>query len=371
MRIGVDARILTEKTTGIGNYLYHILKELSVLDKENEYFLYMFQEGCVVFDNPRWKKRIASRYFPTSMAWMLTQGAGMVLKDRVDVLWAPWPTVPFFLPTKIVVTVHDFVWRHYPESVGATYSFLCKVMTTPSISRADVVFSVSEATQNDVRRFYPGKKDLRVTYNSVDPIYKPCDKVFARKYLSDKFGLRKPFLFDVATLEPKKNLPTLFRAFKKLKVDHGIEHQLVIAGGKGWKDSLIYQTYAELDFQSDEVVFLGYVENEDLKMLYNAADVFVFPSLWEGFGIPPLEAMNCGCPVVVSNIPALTEVVGDCGLKADPFDHEKIADLIKKFLDSPSLRNEFILKGLERSKKFSWSQSARVVLDTFNRIYEK
>ncbi|MFH0753605.1 MAG: glycosyltransferase family 1 protein [Candidatus Omnitrophota bacterium] len=368
MRIGIDARILTGAPTGIGNYLQHILHALSLIDHENDYVLYTHVPSQVTFNNPRWQKHEGAHRWGPQTCWMMSTGALQVYRDKIDLFWAPWPMVPFYLPCKIALTVCDLVWEHYPQAVHPAQMLMHKLLTSPSINRADIIFSISEASLNDVRRFYPNKTNLHLTYCSVNPVYAPCPKAAARAYLAQKFGLVRPFLLDVATIEPKKNLPLLFKAFKKLKMDHGLEHQLVIAGGKGWLQAPIYKTLMDMDFRKDDVIFLGYVENNDLKMLYNAADVFAFPSLWEGFGIPPLEAMHCGCPVIVSNIPALSEVVGDAGLKVDPSDADALAMNIKRIIDSASLRDELILKGLKRCQDFSWEKSARTVLDAFKNL---
>jgi glycosyltransferase involved in cell wall biosynthesis len=175
----------------------------------------------------------------------------------------------------------------------------------------------------------------------------------------------KDYLLYVGTVDPRKNLKTLIRAFREINVKYGLA--LVIAGGSGWRYGDIVSFPEELGIK-DDVVFTGYVDEETLLDLYNNALAFVYPSLYEGFGLPPLEAMACGVPVIVSNIPPLIEVAGDAALSFSPHDHEELAGLLDKLISSPSLRSDMIKKGTTRAKDYSWKRVAESTMRTYGRV---
>lgn len=234
-------------------------------------------------------------------------------------------------------------------------------------NRADAIIAISNHTKMDCIKYLgiPEEK-IRVIYEAADEIFKPEKiKEEMKNHLKDKYGIEFPFILSVGTLEKRKNLPNVLKAFYRLKKT-GNHHKLVIVGKIGWKYNKIFSTMEELDLKKD-VIFTGYVPDEDLVKIYNAADLFVFPSIYEGFGLPPLEAMACGCPVITSNTSSLPEVVGDAGVTVDPYDDKALADEMHRILSNDGFKTELSKKSLERAELFSWRQTAK---ETWN-VYEE
>jgi len=229
---------------------------------------------------------------------------------------------------------------------------------------ADQIIAISNSTKQDlIRYFQVPEEKITVTHLAADECFQPLpfDKV---QVFREKYGLDFPFILYVGTLEPRKNLPTLIKAFYYLKKKN-IHHKLVIAGGKGWKYDPIFQTISDLNLIKD-IHFTGYVPKEDLPLLYNAADAFVYPSLYEGFGLPPLEAMACGCPVITSNTSSLPEVVGDAGIMINPCDYDKLAEAIDNIISDTDLKIQFSKMGQVRAAQFSWNKCAEETLKIYN-----
>ena len=205
-----------------------------------------------------------------------------------------------------------------------------------------------------------------MVYNGKNERFKPLNQKEVAE-VKQKYNLDFPFILFVGVLQPRKNIPTLIKAYYKLKKE-GIKDKLVITGGKGWQYKEIFETVERLNLQK-EVIFTGHIPDDDLPKLYNAADLFAFPSLYEGFGIPPLEAMACGIPVITSNTGSLPEVVGDAGIMVDPYDIDGLAKAMYEVLNNEGLKEEMVKKGLERAKMFSWKKCAKEVLDVYEEAY--
>lgn len=216
-----------------------------------------------------------------------------------------------------------------------------------------------------IRYFKIPENKIKVIYLGVDEDYKPLSETEIRK-VRQKYHLNYPFILYVGSLISHKNIPTLIKAFYKLK-KYGLPHKLVITGKRGWKYKNIFEIISKLNLQKD-VVFTGYVQREDLPALYNAADLFVYPSLYEGFGLPPLEAMACGTPVITSNTSSLPEVVGNAGIMVDPYDIDGLAKAMYEVLTNEGLRAELRKRGLERAKMFSWKKTAEETLNVYKGI---
>ena len=233
--------------------------------------------------------------------------------------------------------------------------------------KADKIIAISENTKIDCIKYlqFPEEK-IAVTPLAVDDVFGVIpNKSPAKEHLKAKFGISKPFILSVGTLEKRKNLPFLIRTFAQIKKKN-FPHVLVIAGKKGWKYEDIFSTVKELNL-TGSVLFLNHVSLQELVYLYNTADLFVYPSLYEGFGLPPLEAMACGCPVVASNTSSLPEVVGDTGYLSSPYDLEKFTQNLVTILRDPDLQQDLSNRGIERAKSFSYSNVTSKTI----KIYEE
>lgn len=237
-----------------------------------------------------------------------------------------------------------------------------------AIYRARLILTISENSKNDLISYFNLPDHLvRVTHLSVAKNFRVIDNTAHLNDFKVRHSLPDNYILFVGSIEPRKNLIGLINAFDKIKTK--IKHKLVIVGGKGWLNSEIYAAIQEKKLES-KVIFTGYVSDEELVAIYNLADVFVYPSFYEGFGIPPLEAMACGTPVITSNTSSLPEVVGEGGIMLDPSDTRAWASSICRVLRDESLRSKMVLNGLLQAKKFSWERTARETLKVFEEVVE-
>ena len=262
--------------------------------------------------------------------------------------------VPPRLEGYVITTIHDLTYLRYPETMKASNLEHLKQGMLYSINRSDRIITVSEFSKRELQELLavPSEK-IDIVYNAPSLI----DEITDYSVISKKYKIQFPYILFVGTIEPRKNISRLLRAFDRLKSMYHIPHQLVLAGGRGWMDTEIFQTAQEVRYSKD-IVFTGYVSNAEKNALYRAASVFVFPSIYEGFGIPPLEAMACGCPVVCADVASIPEVVGDAAELVDPFMEESIAQGIWRVLSDEIYAKKLIQKGFERARRFSWDVSA-------------
>jgi len=364
MRIGIDASSLCIPRTGIGNYLYNILIKLKDIDNKNEYFLYSHIDFDLPFQDHHWHKRVKKGTFKIpETIWFSTIRRKWILKDKIDVFWEAGQILPSHLSSKKVLTIHDLVWYYFPETMQIMNFLISKFLTKRAIAQADHIIAVSRATARSLECLLHIPSDkISVIYEAANERYQFYNKGESAKYIAEKFKTSEKYILTVGTIEPRKNIENLLKAFRNLIDNFKFDYQLLIAGGKGWRNSNIYRTYKRLRFSEKEVKFLGYVPDNDMPRLYSGAKIFVFPSLYEGFGLPPLEAMACGTPVITSNSSSLPEVVGDAGIMFDPYNINEMGQAIYKVLNDNELMSNLRQKGLERVKLFSWEKAASETL---------
>ncbi len=363
LKIAVDIREAGAEKTGKGWYTYNLVLELLKLDSKNEYLLYTDGEKNPYKEFKNAKLRTIQG---TSHKWHLN-----VLKDlktaKPDLFFAPTSyIIPALAPKwlKVIITVHDLVAFLFPGTHNAKAVVIERLTLKRAVKKASHIFVVSENTKKDLlKRFkYPAARVHLVPCAPAD-FYKEPSKPEELAKFREKLGLPERFILAVGTLEPRKNFGTLIKSFVLIKSKLP-DYKLVIVGKKGWKYQHIEDRLKEFKLEKD-VIFPGYLEAEDLKKIYALATVFVFPSLYEGFGIPPLEAMASGCPVVSSNVASLPEVVGDAGILIDPKNARKIADSVVSLIENDQIRNMLVERGLRRAEKFSWRASAEAALKVF------
>ena len=370
MRIGVDARPLRERqTSGIPMYVRSMLRNLAKIDHENEYVLYAHKDFDFELPNARWSKHTnaVTRY---GSVWMQVELPFWIRRDRLDLFWSTQHILPLAMPrtTKAVLTVHDLVHFVFPKTMKRVNFLINKLIIPPSVHRADTIVTISNWTMSEVRRFLaPQNKLMEVTHLGVADHFFPRNLDAARERVKKEFGLPEHFLLTVGTFEPRKNVEGTFRAFTKIA--ERIPHHLAIVGQRGWKNKRVINEIESSRFRN-RIHLLGFVSDDLLPDVYSAADVFIYPSLYEGFGFPPIEAMACGVPVVCSNVSSIPEIVGDAALLVDPYDPDEFATSIMAVIEKPSLRYELIGRGLHRASSFSWSNTARQMLEIFHRTYD-
>ena len=233
----------------------------------------------------------------------------------------------------------------------------------------DKIIAISENTKNDLINLYRiAPERIKVIYVAADEVYRPMENPERTAHIRQKYTLPDRFILFVGVIEPRKNIVRLIKAYNQIKGK--IQQKLIIVGKKGWLYEDVFKTVDRLSLNQD-VNFLGYVPKEDLAFLYTACDLFIYPSLYEGFGLPPLEAMACGAPVISSNTSSLPEVVGDAGILVTPTSTEELSAAMYKVLTDENLRNEMKLKGLERAKLFSWKKTAQETIKIYEEIYKE
>ncbi len=375
MKIGINIRYLERDVfTGIENYILNLVLNLNAVDKENEYVLFCGDKkklpGEFLALNKNFRLHVSK--FPTSsrvlrLIWDNVYLMYAILKERIDVFHAPF-VAPMLKVCPTVLTVHDLAYLYFPDSYTYTYKLFLKVFLTRSIKIADKIIAVSNNTKSDVvKHFGVPESKIEVIYESADVFFK-VDKSKVHE-VREKYGINKDFILGLGLISPRKNFSTLLKAFKKL-LHKGVDVQLVIVGGKGWLYNQVLKLVSDLNIGS-KVVFTGYVPKEDLLYLYNCAKMFVYPSLYEGFGIPILEAMACGCPVIASNTSSIPEVCGDAAILVNPLDVDEICERMLTLLKDVSLRESLIERGLRQASKFSWIKTAERTMELYKNVYRE
>jgi len=271
-------------------------------------------------------------------------------------------------PIRTVVTIHDIVAYQKPETVPLKYALYMKFLIKLVANRADRVITPSICTKNDlVERLNVPESKIDVIYEAVGPRFTPPDTGSALDEIKTRFGIRDRYMLFAGNLEPRKNLIRLMEAFDLAGKKLNGQYQLVISGKKGWLYKDILRTYERLN-RNNDIILTNYVNDEDLIKLYQAAEMFVFPTLYEGFGLPPLEAMACGTPVITSKNSSLPEITGDAAVLVNPFDIEEISEAMVKVATSDSYRNELGSMGIKQAGRFSWTNTALKTLESYRSV---
>lgn len=362
-RIGVDASLLSEQVTGIGRYTDEILRRMVSLG--HEWFLYSHRPLVVEnwnFDNVHLRTgNIPKRFL--RMLWLQSVMPFQVGRDRIDLFWSPAHRLPSLLPARIarVVTIHDLVWKHAGETMRPLSRWLDATLMPEAVRRADRVITVSAHTAEDLLREMPDAQ------GKVLPIplgVSPLAPAAPRETLVS-LGLEDPYFLFVGTLEPRKNLARLLEAFSCLP--DSLKHRavLAIAGGKGW-GGVDVATIAEKFGVQDRVRVLGYVSEEQLATLYTHALFLAMPSLYEGFGLPLLEAMSRGTPALTSSCASMPEVAGEAGILVDPHDVDSVTQGLLELLGNEGQRSALASRARANAERFSWDRAAEETLRVFD-----
>ena len=376
MHIAINCRSFSRKQfTGIGRYASSLVASLSAIDAENRYSLYTDRGWSEV--KSRITRRDASN-FSVKFDW-LKRGAAKTLRS-VDIYHAPSPEIvlpfrepPADLDAKLVVTVHDLIYKTYPQGHTRETLALSEAQFQSFIPRAARIICSSRSTQNDLCRYFPATKDKTCyVYQGVDTniFYSlPRWEVPLAWKMARKKGVAGPFVLFVGTIEPRKNLKGLLEAFARLKQKKIFAGNLVVVGMAGWKGEGLTGLIEHLGIK-DDVIFPGFVSNDELRVFYNLAEVFVFPSFYEGFGYPILEAFSCGAAVVTSNVSSCPELAADAALTVDPVDPEAIARAMGRILQDQGLKSVLKHKALARAQEFDNKETARKTLRVYEEVYK-
>jgi glycosyltransferase involved in cell wall biosynthesis len=288
--------------------------------------------------------------------------------ERIELLHALAFAGPLAISIPWVVTVYDLSFMRYPQSFNTVNRVYLTWAIRNSLRRADRVIAISESTRRDLISIFGARPDrVAVVYCGKDPAFAPSDNHAEVAAFRARRGLPDQFILHVGTIEPRKNIPRLIRAFTRAKRAARLPHKLVLLGARGWKHADV-DAVIEQENVRDDVIFTGYVPQDELPLWYRAADLLAYPSLYEGFGMPPLDAMASGIPVVTSNAAALPEVVGDAALQVAPEDEAALADALVRTATDHALREQMIARGLVQAAKFSWARAARETTDIYRAV---
>lgn len=362
MNIGIIYQ-LGNDLTGVGKYTYNLVDSLTKISSKHTIHLICDRALIGAFDTAI---HISNPFpFIKTYAWYPYMMNALKEYD-LDVVHNPTQVPTLFSSShKYVMTVHDLTPFLLPKESKLFRPLIYKLLFPRTYRSSDIIITDSNHTKRDLERCFGTNKNINVIPLAADRKYKPLDdeKILNVKL---KYNLMNPYVLYVGTLEPRKNIITLLKSFYKLR-NRMANYKLVIVGGRGWKYKKIFETVTALNIQSS-VLFMGYVPESDLPALYNAADLFVYPSLYEGFGLPPLEAMACGTPIITSNTSSLPEVVGNAGLMIDPYNIDKLADSMYGVLIDEDLQANMIQKGINRAKMFSWERCASETLKSYENV---
>ncbi len=368
MRIGVDVRELErDKATGIGKYLLNFLKFATDQKPEWEFVLFGNQDTQIDLDVPNIKKIFISEC--VTFFWDQMQLPCRLKKEKVDLFLAPYFKVPLFFCGKLVLIINDLILLLAPEYQNLSNTLkrvYFKSLLKMAIRKADRIITISHHSKKDIiKLFRVPEKKIKVITLAISEKFRPID--FGIEKIISKYKIDGRFIFYVGNFNPHKNVSILIEAYQKLPVKIKEEYSLVIGGKKDKYYYALFRLVQRLELE-DKVIFTDFIAEEDLPYLYNAADIFVFPSLYEGFGLPPLEAMACGTPVIASNTTSLPEVVGVAGILVNPHRVDEIKAAIIKVLTDSALRNDLIKRGLERSMRFTAKKTADQILEVFAEV---
>jgi len=386
MKIGIDCRIYGPKHTGIGRYVQNLVENLMQIDKENEYVLFANRDSEEEFENLKFDIKNSLKIknlkfkieFVNVKHYSLKEQLllpGLIKKDGIDLMHFPHFNVPFFYKGKYIVTIHDLI-KHASKGRQTTtrsswlywFKYLgYKIVFRQAIKRATKIITPSQFVKSELSKEYGiDQKKVMVIYEGVDPKFIVHSSLFKKSEILGKYKIKKPFLLYVGSVYPHKNIERLLEATKSLQTtDYRLQLVIVCARNVFFKrlSNKIEQMRA-----GEYVKMTGFVSDEELAVLFKEAEAFVFPTLSEGFGLPGLEAMSIGCPVLCSDIPVLREVYKDNAVYFNPFDPKDIAGKIKNLMSDKNLQEKLRMIGPEHTKKYSWKKTAEETLKIFNSI---
>ncbi len=370
--VGINAHLLSTQESyrqaGVSRYIHGLLAHLEEVDPGGQYTVFL-NRGCTLYSSLRQRHARISTVNPwVRILWEQACLPWLIQAEKIDVLHSPVNIQPLVLPSKGVVTVTDLSFLLFPQSLGGARRRYQSLLTKASSQRATGLIAISHSTAHDLQKWFDVPVErITVVYPGVSTAYHPIKDRGLLEDFRRRGSLADKFILFVGTLEPRKNLVMLLRAYAEFRRRTGGSHKLVLAGGRGWLYQPILAEVEELGLRG-EVLFPGFVPEPELPLWYNAADAFVYPSLYEGFGLPPLEAMACGTPVAVSRASSLPEVVGDAGLLLEPDDKSAWAEAMIQLCFDHNLRSELSARGPVRALEFSWTRAAKETAQVYERV---
>jgi glycosyltransferase involved in cell wall biosynthesis len=368
LHIAIDAHSIGTGLAGNETYAANLIEALAEIDTENRYTLYVTKREAVERYRGRWPHVAVQRTLPHSPIVRIPFTLVAELRRRpVDLLHVQF-TAPPFAPCPVVVTVHDLSFEHLPQTFKRRSWMQLRLTVRRTARMAAHIITPSEYSRLDLIKTYGiAPERISVTLEAAAPHFKPANKEELER-MRARYGIDDEYILAVGSIQPRKNLIRLIRAYADLRRRRTQAKlpQLVLVGKRAWLYGPTLRAIEESGI-GDRIKLTGYVSEADLPALYTGANCFVYPSYFEGFGLPPLEAMQCGTPVITGDRTSLPEVVGDAGLMVNPFDENAIASALARIIDDAPLRAELREKGLKRAAMFSWQETARMTLKAYER----
>ena len=371
MKIFVEGSALFKEKTGVGQYTKHLIEAIAKTHPENSYTLFGFKFFTRPLPPNPFPKNLSIRFkivrlipgrgYNLLFKWGVALPVDLVLFSRPDVILYPnfvrWPVLS--KRTQTIVVIHDLSFIYYSQFTHPKNLPYMLKHVPPSMKKATHLVAVSESTKNQIVDYYRvAPERISVVTPAIGHAQFYPRTVNEVSKIKKKYKLPIKYILFASTLEPRKNVEGILRSYAALDEELKKEYGLVLAGGKGWKDEFILKTIDELRSAGENIITTGYVPDKDLPAIYSGASLFVYPSFYEGFGIPPLEAMACGVPVISADNTSLPEVVGNAGLYVNAEDTAGLTLLAERVLTNPKLAKELRQKGLKQAKRFSWEKSA-------------
>ena len=380
IKLQIDGQVLSEiQKTGIGWCVWRLTERLVKTDGFDIQINY-FSKGhtpeqiasVYSFENENVRvheiKRIKSWVYKMHSLFIPIPYKRLAGKDA-DVSCFMNFYIPPFAPGKKISIVYDMVAKAYPETMEMKTKILLGSTLKSSVKRADRIITISNAAKNEIIKYYNIPPDkITVMPMGVEREYSPNTDGIG--IIKDKYGINGDYFMYLGTLEPRKNIDTLIKAYDILRHRTADAPQLVIAGKKGWSYESIFDLTEKLGLK-DNVIFTGYIDRDEIPVLLSGAKAFVFPSVYEGFGMPPLEAMACGCPVIASDVSAMPEVIADAGILCDPNKPEEFADAMNKICSDSALAEKLKEKGIKRAGEYTWDNAAEIFAKTIKELYHE
>jgi len=360
--VAIDVSSLHLTGTGTATYIIELMRGIEAL--ESGVTFNRFDCQPLFSRSSKMLRKIDTIY--RELIWQHMVLPSQVRKSKADILHSPAMISPVRCSVPVVLTIFDTCIITSPQSFPLWQRTITNKLLPTCVQRADKLIAISHFTKQEILRHYPHipADKIEVTWLGVNPRFKVLDEA-TKGIVRKKYNLDRPFILSVSSSNPRKNLRTLIQAFAK--ITDRVDHDLVLTGEYGWKSTELYSLVTDLGL-SGRVKFTGFIPLDDLPAFYNLADLFVYPSLYEGFGLPPIEAMACGTPVITSNVTSLPEVVGDAALTLDPLNMELLAQSMKDLIINDTDRMALRSKGIERAKLFTWEKCARETLAVYDSL---
>jgi glycosyltransferase involved in cell wall biosynthesis len=369
LHIAIDAHSVGAQLGGNESYAIHLIEALAEIDQTNLYTLYVTKPAAIERFKNRWPNFQVRQTLPHTPLVRIPLTLSIELRRHpVDLLHVQY-TAPPFAPCPIVTTIHDLAFEHLPETFNRRSWMQLRLTVRRTARQAAHIITVSDYSRRDISRTYGIEPErITVTPEAAPLHFAPITNETELRRIRESYGIQGDYILSLCSIQPRKNLVRLIEAYSCLRrVSPEVKlPQLVLAGKRAWLDNETFRA-GERNALGRDILFTGYVPEHDLVGLYSGAICFVYPSYFEGFGLPVVEAMQCGVPVIAGNRTSLPEIVGEAGLLFDPFDTEALVKALTQVMDDSAYRATLRTKGLERAKDFNWKTTAQLTLNAYQR----